>query len=70
MKVVFCGTGHFQDGYLLTKQELSHDEDVDVVECDRDELSTAIVDAHVIIPLMSRITAGSLLPTAIIRLYS
>lgn len=56
-KVVFCGMGHFESGFLLTKQALSGDDDVVVLQCTREEAPSQIRGAHVIVPLMTRITA-------------
>lgn len=59
--VLFCGRGHFADGYIYTSLQLA-DESPDIVvkDCEREDVPTEIVTATVIIPLMTRITRGML----------
>jgi phosphoglycerate dehydrogenase-like enzyme len=56
LKVVFCGKGHFETGYILTKKNLETEKNVIVDQCTREELESTISDATVIVPLMSKIT--------------
>lgn len=56
-KVLFCGTGHFESGFILTRRALLRDEGVWVLQCAREDVPREITDAHVVVPLMTRITA-------------
>ena len=57
--VLFCGRGHFPDGYIYTSRQLSDSPSVLVKDCERADVLTAIADATVIIPLMTPITKGN-----------
>ena len=54
-KVLFCGRGHFQSGYDYSKDALRNYENIDVVDCNIDDIGREILDTDVIIPLMTRI---------------
>ena len=58
MRVIFCGQGNFKSAYEYTKDECFNliGNDVEVVEVPRGDLSR-LVDADVIIPLMSKLDA-------------
>ena len=54
IKVLFCGN-HFEDGFQNTKQALSDEKNLVVVQCNVDDIKKEITDAHVVVPLMSKI---------------
>lgn len=56
IKILFCGTGHFLDGYMMTKEALKAEKNVEVVQCKREDVQKEIASAHVVIPLMCKIT--------------
>ena len=61
MRVVFCGQGHFTSAYNYTKAELrALDDEIKVDEVSRKELGTEVVDADVLVPLMSKLDADLL----------
>lgn len=55
-KVLFCGRDHFPSGFIYTKEALQSHANIVVVQCDATELATEIEDAHVIVPLMTKIS--------------
>jgi len=55
-KVLFCGKDHFPSGFVYTKQALQSHSNIVVAQCDAADLGTEIEDAHVIVPLMTKIT--------------
>ena len=71
VKVLFCGTGHFESGFLLTRQALSPQApDVLVVQCSRADVAREIADAAVVVPLMTPITAALVQAAPSLRLVS
>lgn len=54
-KVLFCGDGHFESGFDLTKEALKEFPNITVVACHREDMRKEIVDADVVVPLMSKI---------------
>ena len=63
VKVLFCGRDHFPSAFIYTSEELKGRKEVMVCQCDSCELDTQIQDAHVVIPLMTKIT-GNLIQNA------
>lgn len=70
LKVLFCGMGHFESGFLLTRHALINDRDILVVQCPRSEVIKEIVDAAVVVPLMTPITAELVNASKALRLVS
>jgi len=71
LKVLFCGTGHFESGFLLTRQALlPQAPDVLVVQCSRADVAKEIADAAVVVPLMTPITAALVEAAPSLRLVS
>jgi len=61
MKVLFCGRDlHY--AYVYTKEELSFDSNVEVVQCDREDTARVLCDEKidVAVPLLSQLTAPAL----------
>jgi phosphoglycerate dehydrogenase-like enzyme len=55
-KVLFCGRDHFPSGFIYTKEALQNHTNIVVAQCDTTELATEIEDAHVVVPLMTKIS--------------
>ena len=57
--MLFCGL-EFNDGFRLTAKELASDPRFDVAACPREDVAARIADAHIAVPLMSRLDAQML----------
>jgi len=57
-KVLFAGMSHFESGFLNTREELLGEDLFLVEQCHRDDVEREIVDADVVVPLMSKITSS------------
>ena len=55
MKVLFCGE-HMRAGFEFTKEILAPEQGISVSVCSRDRLPEEILDAEVVVPLMSRLS--------------
>ncbi len=55
IKVLFCGD-NFEDGYLNTFNALRSEKNVLCMQCSSADVEKESVDAHVIVPLMTKIT--------------
>ena len=55
LKVLFCGE-HMRSGYEFSRDILAHESDIQVRVCSRESLPEEILDAVVVVPLMSRIS--------------
>lgn len=68
LKVLFCGAGHFESGFLYTRDALSADSRVRVMQCARSDVDDEIADADVVVPLMTPIPAALLARAPRLRL--
>ena len=67
IKVLFCGE-HMRAGFDFTREILAREPGVEVCVCSRDRLPVEIVDADVVVPLMSRLTRDLLASAKRLRL--
>jgi phosphoglycerate dehydrogenase-like enzyme len=58
-QVLFCGH-EFEAGFLKTVEALAGEPGVTVSRCPREELSTAVAGAHMLVPFMGRVDAALL----------
>ena len=55
LKVLFCGKNAFSSAFIYTAQELKYNRNIIVKECEVSDIPMEIIDAHVVVPLMSQI---------------
>lgn len=68
-KVLFCGE-HMNAGYLCTKEALSSETGIVVVQCSRDDIMKEVKDAAVIVPLMSNISRDVIAAAPLLKLIN
>lgn len=66
LRVLFCGRDmHF--GWQYTHDALLNDQDIEVVQCDREDAAKLLPEFHIAVPLMTRLDAETLSSAGVVR---